>query len=130
IIDGEITVLDPIRGHPQFLPLLQNEKTQMIYVVYDLLYLNGRDLRFWPLMRRKPKLAQLMRGVPKTLVIDYWEGSGKLYFQWICSQDLEGLVAKRRTDPYTERTIWYKVKNKNYSQRNVGRILNKKSRAK
>jgi ATP-dependent DNA ligase len=30
--------------------------------------------------------------------------------------DLEGIVAKRRTDPYTLQTVWYKVKNPAYTQ--------------
>jgi hypothetical protein len=42
---------------------------------------------------------------------------GRPFFEAACAHDLEGIVAKRRADPYSDRTEWRKVLNPHYSQR-------------
>ena len=48
---------------------------------------------------------------------DHVEQHGTALFQRVCEMDLEGIVAKHSLAPYTtERTTWFKIKNRNYSQ--------------
>src|SRR4029077_791449 len=66
VLDGEVVALDD-RGRAQF-QLLQNYQTtgrgQLACYVFDLLYVDGRDLRGLPLTRRKEVLSQVVRGLP------------------------------------------------------------------
>src|SRR5439155_6384219 len=66
VLDGEVVVVDPAgRAHFQ---LLQNyQKTgegQLVYYVFDLLFLDGKDLRGLPLVRRKELLADMLPDLP------------------------------------------------------------------
>jgi ATP-dependent DNA ligase len=47
---------------------------------------------------------------------DHIEQFGKRLFQIACEQDLEGIVAKHKNDPYTPGTKWLKIRNQQYSQ--------------
>jgi bifunctional non-homologous end joining protein LigD len=58
ILDGEVLALDKT-GQPQFTDLLTGP-TALAYAAFDLLWLNGRDLRHLPLTKRKAELAKLM----------------------------------------------------------------------
>ena len=78
----------------------------------------GEDVRYLPLIDRK---LRLRRAVPKTgerlLFCDHIETYGEQLFRLICEQDLEGIVAKGKGDPYLpEHATWLKIRNKNYSQ--------------
>jgi bifunctional non-homologous end joining protein LigD len=115
VLDGEIVVLDG-EGKPRF-QLLQNyEKTregQLVYYVFDLLYLDGRDLRSLPLSRRK-KILQAILGKSLHVRLSYHvEQKGKLFLQAAKKQGLEGIMAKDGASPYREgkRTHeWLKIK--------------------
>ena len=49
--------------------------------------------------------------------VDHIERNGTALFQRVCEMDLEGILAKHSLAPYTtERTTWFKIKNRNYSQ--------------
>jgi bifunctional non-homologous end joining protein LigD len=60
ILDGEVLAIDP-SGFPNFRGLLAGGGA-MAYVAFDLLWLNGRDLRSLPLLDRKRRLARLNPG--------------------------------------------------------------------
>jgi len=74
---------------------------------------HGRDLRGLPLTGRKKRLARILPAqtgiVCSTLPIDE---HGKELFDAACGLDLEGIVAKRKIDPYDPQTRWLKVKNR------------------
>jgi bifunctional non-homologous end joining protein LigD len=115
IFDGEIAALDE-HGCLVFLNLLRRREPY-IYYGFDLLFCNGMDLRELPLVERRRRLDQvlprksaLMAGV---LAVD---GEGSKLFTIVYEHDVEGIVAKKMTDPYARRTRWWKVKNPNYSQ--------------
>lgn len=79
---------------------------------------NGQDTRYLPLIDRKLRLRGV---VPKTaerlLCCDHIEREGNSLFQLACGHDLEGIVAKRKADPYLpEHASWLKIRNRNYSQ--------------
>jgi hypothetical protein len=72
----------------------------------DLLFCDGEDLRYLPLEDRKHRLRSILppRGE-------------RLHFQLACERDLEGIVAKRKFDPYLPGSAtWLKIRNPKYSQ--------------
>jgi hypothetical protein len=53
----------------------------------------------------------------RLLYCDHIDGDGKALFRLACEHDLEGIVAKRKSDPYLpEHATWLKIRNHNYSQ--------------
>jgi len=107
-------------GRPTFRDLLFS-KRQCIFIVFDLLWLNGKDLRVLPLLERKRMLKKLLqRKRTRILYLDHVEAAGCLVFEEIIKMDLEGMVCKRKDSPYkvTEKPSRYliKVKNSRYSQ--------------
>ena len=71
---------------------------------------------------RSANASTVVRGlVPqqgkRLLYCDHVEGQGERLFQLACKRDLEGIVAKRKFDPYLlDNAKWYKIRNRNYSQ--------------
>ena len=113
VLDGEIVHLDPA-GVPQFYALMRRRKPQHFYA-FDLLWLNGRDLRGLPLVRRKQMLKTLVQ--PPALYVSHVEQHGSPLFAAACSNDLEGIVAKLAKGRYEpDATTWVKIKNRAYSQ--------------
>lgn len=117
ILDGEVVAFDE-RGITQF-QLLQNafhekSKRALVYAVFDLLFLDGEDLRGLPLEQRKSRLADL--GLPtdrgRVRYVEHIEGNGPEFFKEAERRGLEGIVSKRRDRPYTlgRGTDWVKVK--------------------
>ena len=117
ILDGEIVCLDG-KGVSQFNQLLSREGEPVFYA-FDLLWLDGEDLRQGPLIERKKRLARLVRAAkcPRLLYAQHIEQHGKGFFAEICVRDLEGIVAKRKLGIYKDDgNSWLKVKNRTYSQ--------------
>ena len=111
ILDGEIVVMGQ-RG-PEFNALLFHRGVPQ-FAAFDLVWLNGFDVRRWPYERRKAALQRLVRG--RTWVSFVESHSEAELFDVVAGLDLEGVVAKRRDEPYAPATRWIKVKNRNYSQ--------------
>jgi bifunctional non-homologous end joining protein LigD len=87
ILDGEATVLGKT-GLPDFQALrreLRNRHSKrLIYHAFDLLYLNGRDLRPLPLVERKAALRKLLAKAPAALVyVEHLETDGETVFSRI-----------------------------------------------
>jgi bifunctional non-homologous end joining protein LigD len=119
VIDGEIACVDD-GGRPIFRDLLFRRR-ECIFFAFDLLYLNGEDLRGLPLLERKAALKKLLkRRRSRILYVDHIERDGRRLFEQIVRMDLEGVVCKRRDSPYrvTQQPsrYWIKVKNRQYSQ--------------
>src|SRR5213594_1243425 len=119
VLDGEIACVDE-SGRPVFRDLLFRRR-QCVFIAFDLLYLNGKDLRTLPLIERKAMLKRLLRRKrSRILYLDHVETDGCLLFEQVVKMDLEGMVAKRKDSPYkvTEKAspYWIKVKNPTYSQ--------------
>jgi bifunctional non-homologous end joining protein LigD len=111
VLDGEIVVMGA-RG-PEFNALLFNRGVPQ-FAAFDLVWLDGRDLRFWPQEKRKAALQRLVHGCTWISLIE--SHSDAQLFEIVSELDLEGVVAKRRDEAYTPTTRWIKVKNRNYSQ--------------
>ena len=115
ILDGEVVALDD-EGRMSF-NALQSGRGWLHYIAFDLLWLNGRDMRAQPLTRRKRRLEGLIPTNNATLSrVLAVEEHGRELFKAAQELDLEGIVAKRKRDPYSRHTIWYKIKNPAYTQ--------------
>jgi len=87
-------------------------------MVFDLLSVNGEDLRFSRLIERKQRLRSVVpQEGERLLYCDHVEHDGEGLFRLACDNDLEGIVAKRMFDPYLpEHASWLKIRNQQYSQ--------------
>ncbi len=116
ILDGEMAITDA-KGKTDFQALqnyMKNPKGKnLTYIVFDLLALDGADLRGHPLLDRKEMLKALMKDSPKNLYYSqHIEGNGKESFLAACNADLEGIVGKRAGSLYsgTRNGDWIKLK--------------------
>lgn len=119
IFDGEVIATDDT-GRPIFEKLLRRQGPFQ-YVAFDLLWLNGQDLRSLPLEVRRQRLLELLPESSSLITKSLAQvGSGRRLYELMVENDLEGIVVKRLSDKYSRSTKWYKFKNRNYSQA-VGR---------
>ncbi len=85
----------------------------IVYVAFDLLHLDGWDLRGASLRDRKTLLSALLEGQADPLRYgEHVEERGDVFFREVCRLGLEGIVSKRAADPYREKRTrsWLKVK--------------------
>ena len=118
MLDGEIAAVDN-NGLPNFSALqaaLSEENTGgLVYFVFDLLFLRGRDLRHLPLRTRKDELDALLQKAPSRLrLVAHLEGSGDAVFEAARKMSLEGIVSKRLDSSYRSgsRDTWLKIKSR------------------
>ncbi len=114
LIDGEAVVLGP-RGVSSFALLrkaLENGGDGIVCYAFDLLFLDGVDLRQRPLVERKQRLAALLQGSELIRYSDHLSGGGHDLLEHACRLGAEGLIAKRADQPYRSgrSTAWLKVK--------------------
>ena len=87
---------------------------------FDLLRIDGEDLRPLPLEGRRARLQKALRGSDKALRFsEHLEGDGEAIFRHACALGLEGIVSKRRDARYRSgRSLtWLKIKNPDYERR-------------
>ena len=119
ILDGEI-VRPGADGRPLFYELMRRRGPFCFYA-FDLLWLDGEDLRSQTLLKRKALRRKLLPRHPKSVLYVDHVTNGTDLFQVVCERDMEGVVAKLTDGRYTpEATTWVKIKNRQYSQA-VGR---------
>lgn len=123
VLDGEIVVLR--EGKPSFPGVMQRDRCStassiahvsktlpISYMVFDLLYLNGRDLRKESLVERTSKMDELFDNQEYLHQVESLS-EGKTLFEAVRSAGLEGIVAKRKTSLYSpgkNHSDWYKIK--------------------
>ena len=103
ILDGEIAALDEIgRSSFQLLQLFKKSgNVPLVYYIFDLLSLEGKDLRDQPLSARRKALANVLKGTPDNIRLsDQLRGSNDELVRVAKEFGLEGLVAKRKTFVY------------------------------
>ena len=72
-----------------------------MFYAFDILWLDGRDLRDKPLLERKRILERVAGGQLRILITQHVEGQGTALFRVVCENDLEGIVAKWKNGAYT-----------------------------
>lgn len=116
LLDGEVVIQKP-DGTTSF-QSLQNLRTaagELLYYVFDLLYLDGEDLTLRTQEERKDVLLQLVGAAPSGSPVRYSDhvvGNGEAFFRQACRAGVEGIISKRRSAPYRSGRSkdWLKVK--------------------
>jgi len=113
-IDGELVAIDE-RGISRF-QLLQNAlntAANLRYCVFDLMFLDGKDLRGLPLVERKERLRALLPKDKLLIYSGHLPEHGKRYFKEAEKAGLEGIIAKRADSRYlsgARSKDWLKIK--------------------
>jgi bifunctional non-homologous end joining protein LigD len=124
ILDGEIVALDE-EGRPSFSLMQQRtgfqpgkrrlprrEGVRVVYYAFDLLYLDGMDLRHVALEQRKQLLQDRVENSEVIHFSDHYAEKGLELFEAARQRELEGIVAKKRSGSYEEKRSrnWLKIK--------------------
>jgi ATP-dependent DNA ligase len=116
LIDGEAVVCDE-NGLADFELIRGHRTADAIHCAFDLLELDGRDLRRRPIEERKRLLTQLLHGSNPTSIVQnqHYEEDGAFVFREACRLGCEGIVSKRLGSIYRRgrSPLWLKVKNPN-----------------
>jgi DNA primase len=105
ILDGEVVVLDE-RGAANAEELQRDidagRTDRLVYFVFDLLYLDGFDLRSVPLIRRKRLLAHLLNALPmrRVRLAEHLEADGRAVLERAREMRIAGIVSKKRASAY------------------------------
>ena len=114
IIDGEAVACDN-KGMPSFDRIRYRRHDASVFLyAFDLIELNGDDLRREPLDTRKATLASVLRrAAPGLRLNEHIEADGPNVFAHACKMGLEGIVSKRKDSPYRSGRSpdWLKSKN-------------------
>jgi bifunctional non-homologous end joining protein LigD len=119
LIDGEAVVFRP-DGHSDFVALRTKAGGELpSYVAFDILNLEGRDLRQQTLEKRRKALEQLIAGVDSIPFSRGLAGDGATVFAHACKLGLEGIVSKRILSRYRSGTSgnWLKCLNPEFQRR-------------
>jgi len=124
MLDGEIVAFD--EGVPSFQLLQQRmhlrderkiehmaNRIPVVFMVFDLLYLDGDDLTSRPLEKRRALLEETIVPAETIQLSPVTEGEGVALFRAAAEQGLEGIMAKKRSSLYhtgTRSRDWLKVK--------------------
>jgi bifunctional non-homologous end joining protein LigD len=124
ILDGEVVALDD-QGRPSFSLMQQRTGLRsqgrqttprrdlpILYFVFDLIYLDGYDLRKVTLEERKRVLREIVTDSEMVRYSDHFAGSGNALFGVAKQKGLEGIIAKKANSCYEERRSreWQKIK--------------------
>ncbi len=113
VIDGEIVVLDE-HGVPRFQLLQKGEEGEVVYFVFDLLWLDGEDLRPLPIEERRKRLEKVIgkRKSGAVRLAEQMEGSARAALEKAASRGWEGVIGKKRGSSYENRRskAWIKLK--------------------
>jgi bifunctional non-homologous end joining protein LigD len=104
LLDGEVAAVLP-NGATSFQALQRRADgtTPLVYFAFDLLHLDGWDLREVRLEERKEVLRRFLESAPPTLRFsDHVRGHGPDFFEKVLKAGLEGVVSKRADSPYRE----------------------------
>lgn len=104
ILDGEVVAADG-EGHAEGAILKRAERARkgdLFYCTFDILYLDGRDLRGLPLFERKKILEGIVGGLPGIHFNDHIEMEGVAFWNAARNERLHGIIAKNAESPYRD----------------------------
>ena len=123
IIDGDIMAL--LNGKPSFPTVMRRDgttnekniallqkKIPILYMVFDILFLNGQDLRNLPWHERADILSECLKPQDNIQIVENFS-TGSNLFTAVKAQGLEGIVAKQKDSPYVsgkKHRYWLKIK--------------------
>lgn len=127
MLDGEVAILDASTQSPSFQKMQKRDKLSdqslirraadkepVQYILFDLLHLNGNDLRSTPLNKRIEALNRLAASWPAPIFLVNSFDNGDALWDWVEKNGWEGIVSKRLTSSYregkTHRGDWVKRK--------------------
>lgn len=116
VLDGEVVLLNE-KDLPDFQKLQHYETNlnyPLVYYVFDLLELNGKNIEHLPLIDRKKLVKQLLKKNPVIRYCDHVEENGIGFLDTAKERGLEGIIAKRKDSEYARDTRsreWLKMKN-------------------
>jgi DNA ligase D-like protein (predicted ligase) len=113
VVDGEVVAFDS-RGVTSFSRLQRRgrERVAVFLYLFDVLRLDGQDVRDLPLRRRKARLRAALRFQGPVRLTPHRNERGEEMFAEACRKGLEGVIAKRADSPYraTRSSDWRKLK--------------------
>lgn len=125
ILDGEIVVLDK-KGVPSFQMIqdhLKDRGGEVVYYVFDILELDGKNLMSTPLIERKKVLEKTLPRVAHLEYGDFVEGRGIDFFEAAKKRGLEGIMAKEAKSEYRQGERgdkWLKIKARKRQEAVIG----------
>jgi bifunctional non-homologous end joining protein LigD len=117
LLDGEAVILDPKTNRPSFQMLQNRTKTKgdnsVQYIIFDMLQFGVDDLRQLPFNERHKRLHNIAKDWKEPLFLTDLFEDGEALWNWVKTNDWEGVVSKRLSSPYREgkrHQDWYKRK--------------------
>lgn len=125
VVDGEIIVANE-KGFPDF-EALQTWRSeadgQLVYYVFDILWLDGKDLMHTPLKERRKMLREVVPNNGKIHISNSFDASGTELFEMANKMGLEGIIAKKEDSPYlpdVRSKDWLKIKTQKQQEAIIG----------
>ncbi|WP_240415046.1 RNA ligase family protein [Paenibacillus periandrae] len=130
VLDGEVCCADPETGNISFEMVMERfqlknktkiqayrNQSPVSYVVWDILFHKGRDLRKLPLAKRRSILESVLITSDYFSIVPQIDTRGEDLYQSIVERSMEGIVAKRKSSTYVSRRShdWIKVINYQYA---------------
>lgn len=109
VLDGEIVAFDE-QGHASFQALQSRERPPVVFIAFDILYLDGRDTTRLPYEERRALLESLDIAGPEAQISPTIAGDGRAF---LALPGIEGIVAKRlgsAYEPGARSAAWIKIK--------------------
>ena len=116
LIDGEAIVTNEAGLADFEIMRRRRVNAEAVLVAFDLLELNGEDLRGLPIEQRKRELARLLRKATSHIVLnEHFDADGAEVYRAACQLGCEGIVSKKLGTPYRSgrSDTWLKTKNRN-----------------
>lgn len=131
-LDGELVAINEtgaIRFQALQNAMHRGNSAKLVYYVFDLVFLDGRDYGAQPLRERKQALKKILATQKPNAPIrynDHFAGGAKGIFEYACSHGLEGIIAKRADAPYVQSRVktWLKIKCRRRQEFVIGGFTN------
>lgn len=128
VIDGEMTVqnADGRSDYRAFRKAVKGGPGKLVFVAFDLLMLDGKDIRGETTLERREKLRNLLNDPPAAIQFsDAVHGGGRAFFEAADAMGLEGIVSKRAKAAYVSgrSRAWLKAKCYTLSELEVAGVL-------
>jgi len=128
IIDGEMTVLnaDGRSDYRAFRKAIKGNPGRLVFIAFDLLMIDGKDIRGETTLERRERLQILLDDHPPAIQFsEAVHGSGKAFYEAADTMGLEGIVSKRAKAAYigSRTRAWLKIKSYQLSELEVAGVL-------